>query len=71
MRLGVGCPLQTFKTLLFDASIWSQMNRRRCMSRLSSARVLGGIGSPSGVRSVSSRCSACLIPLLHQSELTI
>jgi hypothetical protein len=28
-------------------------------SRLSSARVLAGIGSPSGVRSVSSRCSAC------------
>src|ERR1700730_17124490 len=34
------------------------MSRRRTMSRRSSARVLGGIGSPSGVRKLSRRSAA-------------
>src|SRR6516225_2138660 len=60
MWFSVGCPLQTFKTFLLDAPDLVTDEPRRRMSRLSSARVLAGIGSPSGVRSVSSRCSACL-----------
>ena len=38
--------------------IWSLTSRRRSMSRCSSASVLGGIGSPSGVRKSSRRPAA-------------
>ena len=38
--------------------IWSMTNRRRAMSRRSSSSVLGGSGTPSGVRSAARRSGA-------------
>ena len=50
--------LETLQACLLDLPDLITTSRRRSMSRRSSAIVLGGIGSPSGVRKSSRRSAA-------------
>ena len=58
MRSIAGRLLESLQTSILDLPDLSRTNRRRSMSRRSSANVLGGIGSPSGVRKPSRRSAA-------------
>ena len=58
MRSLAGCMLEAIQACVLDLLDLIAPSRRRSMSRYSSDNVLGGIGSPSGVRKPSSRSAA-------------